>query len=470
MNIQAKLAYTYITLLSIGVIVISSYAILSIRSFLLEEGFEKFESDAHSFANSFKSISSGQDLYDKVELVANLTGYEVALFDSLGFLIAQSEVSEEGFVSADEYITDEIIDSLSYYKGAALILNKTNPDKLIAFKEIEENKTTARYLRISELEKDIYAAESSIRHLIYGAMVSSILVVIIVSFFFARYLARPLLQLNEGALDIASGNLDRELNVNRNDEFGTLAASLNKMAERLKADNEQLKNVNKKQSQFFADITHEVRNPLHSISGALEMLELPKLEPEKKSMYVKVAQKQVHRVVRIFEDIKSLQRYDFDENFINKRNTSLIRLIDDVIGVNEPFAQEKNLELGVERMGSSQVFADPDKIEQVLDNLVSNAIKYTNKGKIRISCVEGKNSVEVTVTDTGIGIGEEHLDRLFDRFYRTDKARSRDKGGTGLGLAIVKSILNAHGSDIFVKSMPGVGTKFYFYLPKATKN
>ena len=87
MNIQAKLAYTYITLLSIGVIVISSYAILSIRSFLLEEGFEKFEADAYSFANSFKSISSGQDLYDKVELVANLTGYEVALFDSLGFFL-----------------------------------------------------------------------------------------------------------------------------------------------------------------------------------------------------------------------------------------------------------------------------------------------------------------------------------------------------------------------------------------------
>ena len=467
MNIQAKLAFTYITLLSIGVIVISSYAILSIRSYLLEEGFVKFEADAHSFANSFERIQVEEDLFDKVELVANLTGYEVALFDSAGLLLVQAAAREDGFVSADEYITDEIIDSLYSNKGISVILNTNNPDKLIAFREIERNKTEARFLRISEFESDIYAAESSIRHLIYGAMFSSILVVIIVSFFFARYLSKPLSQLNEAALDIASGNLDRELNVNRSDEFGTLAASLNKMAGTLKADNEQLKGMNEKQSQFFADITHEVRNPLHSISGALEMLEVAKLEPEKKSKYIAVAQKQVERVVRLFEDIKSLQRYDFDESFINKRKTNLIKIVQEVIGVNEPFAQEKNLELGVERMGNCSVFADPDKIEQVLDNLVSNAIKYTNKGNIRVSCIESKNRVEVTVSDTGIGISSEHLNRLFDRFYRTDKARSRDKGGTGLGLAVVKSILNAHGSEIFVNSTPGKGSEFYFSLPKS---
>jgi signal transduction histidine kinase len=111
---------------------------------------------------------------------------------------------------------------------------------------------------------------------------------------------------------------------------------------------------------------------------------------------------------------------------------------------------------------------DPDKIEQVLENLVSNALKYTNKGKITIHISLSEESVKVEVADTGIGISEDHINRLFDRFYRTDKARSRDKGGTGLGLAVVKSILNAHGSEINVKSNPGGGSRFWFTLPRET--
>ena len=99
-----------------------------------------------------------------------------------------------------------------------------------------------------------------------------------------------------------------------------------------------------------------------------------------------------------------------------------------------------------------------------MDNLISNAIKYTNDGEIHVSCVQKKNLIEISVQDTGIGIAEEHLERLFDRFYRTDKARSRDKGGTGLGLAVVKGILSAHDRDIQVESTPGVGTRFYFSL------
>ena len=112
----------------------------------------------------------------------------------------------------------------------------------------------------------------------------------------------------------------------------------------------------------------------------------------------------------------------------------------------------------------SNVFGDPDKIEQVIENLLSNAIKYTNEGQIAVSLKEHKNAVTVSVKDTGIGIAQEHLDRLFDRFYRTDKARSRDKGGTGLGLAVVKRILKAHESEVMVASEVGAGSTFSFTL------
>jgi signal transduction histidine kinase len=461
MNIQSKLAVTYITLLSIGVVVISSYAILSIRSFLLDEAIQKFETDAHTFAISFEDSKSGESLFSKVKFVSDLTGYNVSVFDSLGDQLAA--IPDSGYVDANEFLNDNVIEQL-IETGKPLIINEEELENLIVFERIKINETPARYLKISQPKDELYAAEASIRHLIYGAMIGSILVVIIVSFFFARYLSKPITQLKEAALDISNGNLDREINLNRSDEFGTLAQSLNQMAGNLKADNDQLKKLNERQSQFFADITHEVRNPLHTISGSLEMIEMEGLSEDKKLQYHQQAKRQIERIARLFEDIKTLQRYDFDASFIEKKEFDLVQLIESLVEIHSPLANEKNIEFRKALNDVSKAYGDPDKIEQVIENLVSNAIKYTNEGEIIITAKQKQDVITISIQDTGIGISEEHLDRLFDRFYRTDKARSRDKGGTGLGLAVVKGILRAHDSEIMVSSKVGKGSTFSFTL------
>lgn len=462
MNIQSKLAVVYIVLLSFGVIVISAYAILTIRSFLLEEAILEFESDAITLAKLLENESTNENLPEQASFIYELTGYNVALFDSAGKLLITIP-NQIDLINSREFLTDQIREEL-ISSDQHIIIDERGLDKLISFKGIEKNKSDVRFLRISKSKQDLYGAEASIRHMIYGAMVGSIVVVFIVSIFFARYLANPIKQLSEAALDIAGGNLNREINVDRHDEFGKLSESLNKMAGTLKADNEKLKMLNEKQNQFFADITHEVRNPLHTISGALEMIQMPNLVDDKKAQYLATAQKQIERVVRLFEDIKSLQRYDYDESFINKTKFDISKLIQDVVNTYKPIAGEKDISLYIDENTESLVEADRDKMEQVLDNLVSNAIKYTSDGEICVRCIHKKGKVEISVSDTGIGIGKEHLDRLFDRFYRTDKARSRDKGGTGLGLAVVKGILSAHKTDIFVESESGKGSTFYFRL------
>lgn len=461
MNIQSKLAVTYIVLLSIGVVVISSYAILSIRSFLLDEAIQKFENDAHTFAISFDDSKQGEGLLNKVKFVADLTGYNVAIFDSLGQQLIT--YPDTGFINAEEFLNDEVQGELIATQKP-FIINEEELDNLIVFERIESNRTEARFLKISQPKAELYAAETSIRHLIYGAMVGSILVVVVVSFLFARYLSKPITQLKEAALDITNGNLDREINLKRSDEFGTLAHSLNQMAVTLKSDNEALKKLNQKQNQFFADITHEVRNPLHTISGSLEMMELEDLSAEKKLKYHQQAKRQIQRIARLFEDIKTLQRYDYDDSFIHREEFDLRSVIKNVVEVHQHIAHEKEIEINTKYKLSDKVYADPDKIEQVMENLVSNAVKYTNTGQIDIIAEQHDNIVTIKVKDTGIGISEEHLERLFDRFYRTDKARSRDKGGTGLGLAVVKGILRAHDSSIIVSSEVGQGSTFSFTL------
>ncbi|MFN1834986.1 sensor histidine kinase [Balneola sp. MJW-20] len=464
MNIRSKLAWTYVILLIIGIITISAYSILTIRSFMLEEGARDFERDTEALALAAGSYSKdGTDFAEKIRKEAEFSGYEIAMYDSSGtrFLAFPDSV----FTNEGTEIEPKLKQELDRNPGEPVIYNTENGEKLISYIRLQDPGEKTVYARISQLKSVYYAVVASIRHIIYAGMIFSIGAVIIVSYFVARYISKPILQLNEAALDIARGNLDREIQTTRKDEFGTLAESLNQMAVNLKADNEKLKNLNEKQSQFFADITHEVRNPLHTISGALEMLELRSLDQEKKSQYMKTAQKQIGRINRLFEDIKSLQRYDFDQSFLSKKAFDLSRTIKDAVNAYQPIAQDKGLEIKTEVDGDFIVNADPDKIEQVLDNLISNGIKYTNEGCVKVSVERLYDHVRVSVEDSGIGISREHLSRLFDRFYRTDKARSRDKGGTGLGLSVVKSILNAHNEEIYVESKPGKGSRFYFDLP-----
>ncbi|WP_020403543.1 sensor histidine kinase [Gracilimonas tropica] len=467
MKIRSKLAWTYIILLIIGIITISAYSILTIRSFLLDEGIEQFERDALSMSLAASSFDDNALFDDKITRLAQLSKYEIAVYNNEGYRFLT--FPDYAFEDVMEVLSTNLLQKLEQQDGSPIIENSEQSEKLVAYVDLGRSNNQAQYLRISQDKSQYYAAVASIRHIIYAGMIFSIGAVIIVSFLFARYMAAPIMKLDEAANDISRGNLDREIDLNRNDEFGTLADSLNHMARTLRADNDKLKRLNEKQSQFFADITHEVRNPLHTISGAMEMLELEQLPAEKKKQYMATAQKQIKRVARLFEDIKTLQRYDFDESFINREPFDLKMIVDEVETVYYPLAEKKGLELHTKNITPCTVDADPDKIEQVLDNLVSNAIKYTLEGSIELGFNFLDGEVEVYVEDTGPGIGSEHLERLFDRFYRTDKARSRDKGGTGLGLSVVKGILKAHQSDIKVESEEGKGSRFYFKLPILNK-
>lgn len=462
MSIRSKLAWTFILLLIFGITAISSYSILFIRNYLLEEGREQIINDSEWLAITIQNLHFEDNFETHLKEAARTSGYHLAVYDIDGILFSEVPYAER--MSADQVLSDSLMLRLEQTSGVILD-DDSEPGQLITFAELDDTQNPARYLKVSIIKDQIYEPITTIRWIIYTGMFISIGLVIIVSILFSRYISRPILELESTARDIAQGNTDKTLNLDRKDEFGTLAESLNRMADRLRADNLELKKMYQKQSQFFADITHEIRNPLHTISGALEMLEMHDLDEEMKLKYIKTASRQTHRINRLFKDLVTLQRYDSDQHFIDKKEFDLQLLISTLKEMLEPEAEEKDISLVYDGK-PVRVLGDPDKIEQVLENLVSNAIKFTSEGSVHINTrIEG-NSVIVEVEDTGIGISQEHLDRLFDRFYRTDKARSRDKGGTGLGLAVVKSILHAHGTKVQVQSEPGVGSKFWFKLDK----
>ncbi|CAN5265016.1 hypothetical protein BH23BAC3_BH23BAC3_11600 [soil metagenome] len=464
MSIRAKLAWTFILLLIFGITAISSYSILFIRNYLISEGEEQIMNDTEWLAINIQNLQHDELFETNLNEAARTSGYRISIYDDEGILFASVPYYED---PSEVTNLDPALRSELRQTGSVLLLNESESDELVGFTTLDNARNPARYIKVSIYKDQIYEPIKTIRWIIYTGMFISMGLVILVSVLFSRSISKPIIQLESAARDIAGGNVNRTLQLNRKDEFGTLAKSLNQMAERLRADNEMLKSLYDKQRQFFADITHEVRNPLHTISGSLEMLQLKNLSEDKKARYLETASRQTERINRLFKDLMTLQRVDSDTYFIEKKPFDIQLVLKAVEEIYKSRAEEKDLDLHIDKKPVT-VYADPSKIEQVLENLVSNAIKYTNKGFVKVSLKESEDHLKIEIADSGIGISENHLARLFDRFYRTDKARSRDKGGTGLGLSVVKSILTAHGSTIQVDSQTGKGSRFWFKIEKPT--
>ncbi len=233
---------------------------------------------------------------------------------------------------------------------------------------------------------------------------------------------------------------------------------------------EDLRKLEIYRKEFLGNVSHELKTPIFNIQGYVStLLEGGIEDPEINRKYLERTEKSVERMITIIQDLESISRIESGEMALDLENFDLGNLAQDIVEAQEMKASKRNIKLRMhENLNVIRVNADKDRIRQVLTNLVVNSIKYGKEnGDTEVRLFDMEDHVLVEVSDNGIGIGKEHLPRLFERFYRVDKGRSRDQGGTGLGLAIVKHILEAHGQTINVRSSEGVGSTFSFTLRKA---
>jgi len=231
----------------------------------------------------------------------------------------------------------------------------------------------------------------------------------------------------------------------------------------------EIRNLEKIKRDFIANLSHELRTPLTSIKGFAESLDCEVTENGKH--YLDIILRNTNRLINIVKDLLLLSELEGKDVALELQEVKLDILIDDVLKIFEQKAKEKNLEINFNPEENIPIIkGDPFKIEQMLINLLENAIKYTEKGYIDISLKQNDNNIIIEIQDTGIGIPESHLNRIFERFYVVDKSRSRKLGGTGLGLSIVKHIVLLHNGKIDVDSSYGLGTKFTIILPKSLGN
>ncbi len=230
----------------------------------------------------------------------------------------------------------------------------------------------------------------------------------------------------------------------------------------------ELRRVDEVRRDFIANASHELRTPLTSIRGFADTLSNSQIPPEDLSQYLDVIVRNAQRMSDLIDDLLTLSRVESGETELQLGPVNLRRVVDTVIADFGPRFREAAIEASVGGEDVPNCLCDRDALEQVISNLLSNAARYSNPGsRVEVVLERKGDAVEVRVSDTGIGIPSEDLERIFERFYRVDAARSRALGSTGLGLSIVKHLVRAMGSDIQVESELGKGTTFSFRLPIA---
>lgn len=257
---------------------------------------------------------------------------------------------------------------------------------------------------------------------------------------------------------------------NINIDLELVTKDVEDLASQRQKEIDELKTMENFRREFLGNVSHELKTPIFNIQGYIHTLIDGALYDKDVNMaYLERTSKSVDRMINIVEDLVTISKIESDRLDLEMVKFDLVDLAKDIIDQTEMKARKSNLSISLDKeYDTISVIADKDKIIQVFTNLIINSIKYGKEGgETKIRFYEMGENILIEVADDGIGISQENLPRLFERFYRVDKSRSRDQGGTGLGLAIVKHILESHNQTINVRSTKDIGTTFSFTLQKS---
>ncbi len=318
----------------------------------------------------------------------------------------------------------------------------------------------------TSLGTDLFASfRAAVTEALAVAALSAFLVAALASVFVSRQVVAPVRELMAASQRIAEGRFEERVQVAGNlsrgepDELGQLALSFNRMAS-------QLERVESMRQQLIGDVAHELRTPLTTIKGSMEGL-IDGVLPATPETYQGIFQ-EADRLQRLVHDLQELSRVEAKAYELDLRPTPVNELIEAAIARLRLQFEDKGVALEASVPAKlPPVLVDEDRIGQVLLNILGNALQHTPAGgAVRVSAARDQNDIHLRVTDTGEGIGAEHLPHLFTRFYRVDKSRSRAAGGSGIGLTIAKYLVEAHGGRIWADSPGrGAGSTFSFTLP-----
>lgn len=450
-----------------GLLGFTAIATLSARlmyNHQVEEQTEAMYDEANLIASAYSSVYQGkkQDLnsvYPQLQAVATFVKAEIWVVNRQGIVVVDSDRSARSG-TAIEGFDPTATGNKSYCVGD--YYGQFPYDVLSVSAPITGNYNTYGYVLVHLPLSRIREISNRSLNIVYISAAIIFVLSLIILLVFTKTVYGPLKKITEGANEYAAGNLDHHIQVETRDEMGYLAATLNYMSD-------ELNKMEEYQRTFIANVSHDFRSPLTSIKGYLEAIIDGTIPPEMYEKYLTRVITETDRLTKLTQGMLTLNSLD-SKGYLSRTNFDINRVIKDTAASFEGTCAVKKLNFDLTFSDNIQmVYADLGKIQQVLYNLIDNAIKFSHSDStIFIQAYVRNEKVFVSVKDTGIGIPKESVKKIWERFYKSDLSRGKDKKGTGLGLSIVKEIIQSHGENIDVVSTEGVGTEFIFSLPRAT--
>ena len=309
---------------------------------------------------------------------------------------------------------------------------------------------------VQEIMQNLYQLQDQMILIFAAIAVTSL----ICAWVFSRVITRPIAGLNRGIQRMSKGDFSSRVKVRGSGEMRQLALAFNSMSEKLET-------LDQSRNQFVSNASHELKTPLATMKIMIEsLIYQPDMDRGLRTEFLTDINNEIDRLSAIVSDLLTLVQMDSQNVKLTRDNLSIAALIKENAHRLQPIAHQKGQQIILTLSDPCDIYADKSKLNQVIYNLMENAVKYTqNGGVIKVNLQRQGRDARFTVTDNGPGIPKENLPHIFDRFYRVDKARSREKGGTGLGLSIVHQLVLLHGGSISVESEEGKGATFIVELP-----
>lgn len=465
-TLYLKFCLAYLIFGFFGFIIVATFVSSMTFEHLRREKADALYKEATLIANTYAS-----DLYDnnttldtvkyQLDALDTYLSATIWIINPSGRMILDSSVpmDVENEVVVENF--DPTVTQGSYYT-VGTFFDSFDEKMISVFAPITSNYMVRGYVVIHYPISSIHASSDSLLNISYIMLVILFLLSLIIVIFFTEMVYIPLRKITEATEQYAAGNMHYEFSVDSEDEMGYLAASLNYMASEIARSEDN-------QKKFVANVSHDFRSPLTSIKGYLEAMLDGTIPPEMHEKYLTIVLNETDRLTKLTNSLLTLNNLNTKGVMLERTDFDINQVIRNVAASFEGTCRQKNVAIELVLVGDYlYVNADMGKIQQVLYNLLDNAIKFSHHDSaIKIEITEKRSKIFVSVKDRGIGIPKDDLKLIWDRFYKSDLSRGKDKKGTGLGLSITKEIIHAHGEHINVISTEGVGTEFIFSLPKS---
>ncbi len=465
----AKFIITYFIFGLLSLITILTLSSELVKDYLTKTEASALSKEANLIANKYTSYFyndklSADDVKNQLDAIDTFTGATIFIMNTDGEILYNSSISS----SHNEHTTIDAFDPSDFTNHFMVghFYNTFSDEMLSIYTPMTYNFVVRGYVVIHYPMSFIFEKQQNIIliFLISFGIIFAISVIIFILLTVNIY--RPLKMIIKAIEKYASGDMKYSFEeVKSDDEIGYLSAQLKYMATRISQTEDN-------QKKFIANVSHDFRSPLTSIKGYLEAMADGTIPKEMYEKYIGIVLNETERLTKLTNSLLTLNNLNTEGMLLEISDFDINKTIKDTIATFSGTCKERFIKISLVLTGEELlVHADMGKIQQVLYNLIDNAIKFSDSDStIKIETTEKNETVFVSVKDEGIGIPKESISHVFDRFYKSDLSRGKDKKGTGLGLSITKEIINAHHENINVISTVGVGTEFIFTLPKSAED